>query len=262
MSEIKKQSLSNTQILNRQGLEPIAYNYVEGSSPTIIFLGGLMSDMTGTKAQTLEDHCKTIRKSFIRYDYTGHGLSGGSFIDCNITDWHIDTLSIIDQVVSGPVILVGSSMGGWQMLLAAKKRPGRIAGLVGIAAAPDFTEDLMWNTFPEALREQLMESGCIELPSKYDHGVYPISRDLIEDGRKNLILRNSIDFKGPVRLIHGMCDNDVPWQTSLQINACLRSTDVITTLVKNGDHRLSEPEDLKRMCQIVTEVCEITQSNS
>ena len=257
MSSNKMKSSRAPKILKRAKMEPLAYHSIEGSSPTIIFLGGLMSDMSGTKATTLENHCKAEGKAFIRFDYTGHGASGGKFKNSNISDWHKDTLSIIDHVSSGPIVLVGSSMGGWQMLLAAKERPERVIGLVGIAAAPDFTEDLMWNTFSTQLRNQIANYGYKEVPSKYDDSSYPISFNLIEDGRKNLVLREKIPFIGPVRLLHGMCDVEVPWETSVKISACLSSTNVITTLIKDGDHRLSEPKNLELLNQIVSEVSSI-----
>jgi len=215
-----------------------------------------MSDMTGTKAMTLEAHCRDSGRAFLRFDYTGHGQSDGRFEDGTIGDWHRDTLAVIDQLTNGPLVLVGSSMGGWQMLLAARARPERVRGLVGVAAAPDFTEDLMWDTFNAATREALITDGIIHMASDYGDDPYPISRGLIEDGREHLLLRAPLPFEGPVRLLHGMADDDVPWQVSLKISDRLTTRDVVTTFIKGGDHRLSGDADLARLITAVEEVAD------
>lgn len=254
MSETASSDQPVASRLMRPGFGTIAYHTLEGKTPTIVFLGGLMSDMTGTKALALDAHCRVNKRSFVRFDYTGHGQSDGAFEDGTIGDWHRDTLSVIDDLTTGPLILVGSSMGGWQMLLAALARPDRVAGLVGVAAAPDFTENLMWDTFDQKTRDLLMADGIVHVPSDYDDSSYPITRALIEDGRNQLVLRGPMAFDGPVRLLHGMVDADVPWQVSLQITECLRSTNVITTFIKDGDHRLSSAAQLTRLTAAVEEV--------
>ena len=246
----------NPSHLNRPDAGTIAYHALEGKAPTIVFLGGLMSDMTGTKAMTLEAHCRDSGRAFLRFDYTGHGQSDGRFEDGTIGDWHRDTLAVIDQLTDGPLVLVGSSMGGWQMLLAARARPERVRGLVGVAAAPDFTEDLMWDTFNAATREALITDGIIHMASDYGDDPYPISRGLIEDGREHLLLRAPLPFEGPVRLLHGMADDDVPWQVSLKISDRLTTPDVVPTFIKGGDHRLSGDADLARLITAVEEVAD------
>ncbi|MBP2301946.1 alpha/beta hydrolase family protein [Azospirillum picis] len=227
--------------------------------PGVMFLGGFMSDMTGGKATALERWAVAQGLSFTRFDYQGHGASSGRFADGTIGLWADDALAVLDQVTSGPQILVGSSMGGWMMLLTALRRPERVAGLVGIAPAPDFTEELMWDIFDEGVRRQILEDGVWNRPSDYGPEPQPITRALIEDGRSHLLLRNpgggpsgaSIAFDGPVRLLHGQRDPDVPWQLSLRIAEALTGDDVSVTLVKDGDHRLSRPQDLDLLCRTV-----------
>lgn len=261
MSNKKSYELIEPDRLYINDSETIAYHHLKGKSPTVIFLGGLMSDMTGTKALAIEKHCDALGRSFIRFDYSGHGQSSGEFTDGNISKWQKDTLFIIDKIVTGPVVLVGSSMGGWQMLLASVNRPERVRGLVGIAAAPDFTEELIWMNFPQDIKEKIITDGQIIVPSNYGDEGYPITYDLIEDGRKQLLLKNKISFSGPVRLLHGMNDNDVPWQTALRITECLQSNDVVTSLIKNGDHRLSSERDLERLMSIIDEICYIIEDS-
>ena len=215
--------------------------------PGVIFLGGFVSDMTGTKATALEDHARARGQAFIRFDYQGHGRSSGAFTEGTIGRWAADAIAVLDRLSHGPQILVGSSMGGWIMLLVALARPRRIAGLVGIAAAPDFTEDLMWAGFPAEARARLLRDGVIEMPSDYGEAPYPITLKLIEEARDHLLLRASIELACPVRLIHGSADTDVPWQVSVRLAERLRSDDVELTLVKDGDHRLSAPRDLERL---------------
>jgi pimeloyl-ACP methyl ester carboxylesterase len=222
----------------------VAYEALPGLGPTIVFLGGLRSDMTGTKASFLRAWCETRGRAFLRFDYTGHGASDGRFEEGSIGAWAADSLSIIDAVTAGPLVLVGSSMGGWVMLEVALAIPGRVVGLVGIAAAPDFTEELMWDTFSEAQKAALMEEGVITLANPYDPAGYPIGRALIEDGRTRLRLRAPIPIAAPTRLLHGQKDAEVPWQTSLRLAERLAVEDVRVTLIKDGDHRLSREADL------------------
>lgn len=232
----------------------LAYVRTPGAGPGVVFLGGFMSDMTGTKATALEAHCRTRGRAFLRFDYRGHGASEGRFVDGTIGGWAADAVSVIDRLTTGPQILVGSSMGGWLMLLATLARPDRVAGLVGIAAAPDFTEDLMWEQFPEPVRRVLLRERIWHEPSEYGDIPYPITLDLIEEGREHLLLRRPLPIACPVRLIHGMRDRDVPWAVSQRLLEHVAAEDVALTLVKDGDHRLSRPEDIARMIAAVDEL--------
>ena len=242
------------RFLDRPRGERIAYHRLDGRGPGVVFLGGFMSDMTGTKAMALEAHCRAAGHAFVRFDYIGHGASTGSFADGTIGRWTEDALAVLEGLTEGPQVLVGSSMGGWIMLRAALARPGRVAGLVGIAAAPDFTESLMWDTWDETTRTLLMREGKIELPSAYDETPYVITRALIEDGRKHLLLRAPIPLRCPARLLHGMADADVPWQTAIWLAGRLETPDVTVTLIKDGDHRLAREGDLARLVNAVGEL--------
>jgi len=242
-------------ILTRADGSTIAYHRLGGGSPGVVFLGGFMSDMTGTKAVALEEHCRRTGRAFLRFDYQGHGASSGRFEDGTIGIWADDALAALDELTEGPQVLVGSSMGGWIMLLAALARPDRVAALVGIAAAPDFTEVLMWNRFPADLRATLQSDGVYYQPSDYSETPYPITLALIEDGRLHLLLERPIAVHCPVWLIHGMADAEVPWEHAPMIADRLLSQHVTVTLVKDGDHRLSRDEDLARLCRVVDQVC-------
>lgn len=222
----------------------IAWRRRRGTAPWVVFLGGYASDMSGSKASFLDAWCAARGRAFLRFDYTGHGASAGRFEDGTIGAWAADALAAIDRLTEGAVMLVGSSMGGWIMLEVALARPDRVAALVGIAAAPDFTEDLLWARWDEPTRERLLAEGRVVEPSEYDPAGYVYTRALIEDGRQRLRLRGGISFTGPVRLMHGQNDAAVPWRTSLRLADCLESTDVQVTLIKDGDHRLSRPSDL------------------
>jgi pimeloyl-ACP methyl ester carboxylesterase len=233
----------------------LAHRRVAGDGrPGIVFLSGFASDMTGSKGTALAAWAKERGQALLRFDYSGHGQSSGAFRDGTIGRWTADALAAFDRLTAGPQILVGSSMGGWIMLLAALARPDRVAGLVGIAAAPDFTEDLMWAAMPPETRARLLADGAIQEPSQYQDAPLEITRALIEDGRRHLLLRGSIDIRCPVRLLHGMADPDVPWETSARLADQLASTDVTVTLIKDGDHRLSREEDLRRIFAAVDEV--------
>lgn len=238
--------LENSQksILPRSDGATIAYDQINGIGPGIVFLHGLKSDRRGTKASHLYDHCKASGRPFLTLDMYGHGDSSGNFIDGSITRWTEDAVAAIENLTTGPQILVGSSMGGWIMLKTALERPDRIAGLIGIAAAPDFTETLIWDSLSEVERDAVEKSGRLTMPTSYEEDPYDIGFTLIEDGRSNLLLTNSIPFTGPVHLLHGLADEDVPWTISVQITECLESTDAQTTLVKDGAHNLSRPSDL------------------
>ena len=220
---------------------------VPRNHPGILFCGGFKSDMTGSKALYLETFCRDRGISFTRFDYQGHGQSSGHFLEGSIGQWSEDACAILDHVTQGPQIIVGSSMGGWIMLNLVKIRPEKCKALVGIAAAPDFTEDLMWAQFPESVQQLLETEGQFKQPSEYSEDPYIITHHLITEGRRHLCLREPIPFSGPIRLLHGLKDQDVPWQVSQKIMAQALSKDVTLTLVKEGDHRLSEEQDLKRL---------------
>jgi pimeloyl-ACP methyl ester carboxylesterase len=239
------------QILTRAGGTTIAYHRIFGATPGIVFCGGYRSDMTGTKALFLEDYCRRRGRAYVRFDYFGHGQSSGDFGQGTIGRWRDDSLAVLDSVTEGPQILIGSSMGGWIVLLAALARPERLAGLIGIAAAPDFTEDLLPARLTPEQRQQIEEHGSVTLPSDYDPAGYVYTRALIEDGRSHLLLRAPIPIGVPIRLLHGLADASVPWQTSLRIAERLISPDVTVTLVKDGDHRLSTDADLERLAQML-----------
>lgn len=228
----------------------LAYALTSGRSPTLVFLPGFMSDMTGEKAAMLAEHVAGLGHACLRLDYSGHGASGGQFIAGTIGTWTEDALFLIDRLTEGPIVLVGSSMGGWIALLAALARPERVVGLVGIAAAPDFTETLMWAGMSETDRATLMRDGLLRVPSAYG-GEQIITRALIEDGRTRLLLSGDIGIQCPVRLLHGQLDPDVPWRTALELAERLASTDVRVTLIKDGDHRLSRPADLALLREVV-----------
>lgn len=240
--------MATTGRLDRGDGVELAWAREEGRSPTVVFLPGFRSDMTGDKATGLAAYCAARGQAMLRFDYSGHGASGGRFEDGTVGQWAGDALAIIDQVSQGPLILVGSSMGGWIALLTARARPERIAALIGIAAAPDFTEVLMWQAMNFEQRATLMSDGVLQVPSQYGDP-YPITRALIEDGRNHLLLDGPIAIDCSVRLLHGQRDPDVPWEFALRIADQLTSRDVRVTLVKDGDHRLSRPQDLALLGQ-------------
>lgn len=235
------------QILPRDGGATIAYRRLDGKPPGVMFLSGFMSDMQGTKALEVERYCRAAGRAFVRFDYQGHGESSGDFADGTIGSWAEDAVAVLDACTEGPQVLIGSSMGGWIMLLAALARPDRVAGLIGIAAAPDFTEDLMWDRFDAERRETLERDGVYYEPSEYGDEPYTITRKLIEDGRSHLLLRRPIALHCPVRLLHGMRDDSVPWMTTSRIAEKILSEDVRIFLVKDGDHRLSRDQDIARL---------------
>jgi len=232
------------EFLAREGGERIAYFRRAGRAPGVVFLGGFMSDMTGTKAQALDRYCGERGQAFLRFDYFGHGASSGEFKDGTVGRWKADALAALDALTEGPQVLVGSSLGGWIMLLVALARPERVKALVGIAAAPDATEDLMWAELSEEARATVLREGFVRLPSQYSPDGYVFTRALIEEGRDHLLMRAPIPIACPVRLLQGMEDPDVPWRTSLALAERLAGTDVQVTLVKDGDHRLSRDSDL------------------
>lgn len=241
------------QLITPQGRR-IAYHFTPGQGPTVVFLGGFKSDMTGTKAIHLQDWAIQQGRAFLRLDYSGHGQSSGAFLDGAIGDWFEDALAVINAVAKGPIILVGSSMGGWISLLVAKAMPNRIAGLVGIAAAPDFTEDMMQAEFTDAQRLELMTEGQVALPSEYSAEPYIITRRLIVEGRSRLVLRDPLPLNFPVRLLQGTADTDVPPAVALRLLEHAQGADIRLTLVKGADHRFSTPACLAMIASAVDQV--------
>lgn len=231
----------------------LAYHKTEGAGPTVVFLGGLKSDMEGTKAIHMEDWCKARGQAFLRFDYSGHGQSSEQFEDGCIGDWHEDTLAAVDALTEGELVVVGSSMGGWQALLLAKARADRIKGMVTIAAAPDFTEDGYWANFSDTQKEALETVGHVELPSDYMEP-YIITKRMIEDGRDHLVLREALPLPFPVRFLQGTEDTAVTRETALRLLDHADSENMRLTLVKGGDHSLSDPRSLDLIAQAITEV--------
>lgn len=228
--------------LDRDGV-PLAWAMLPGTGPTVVMLPGFGSDMTGSKALALRDWCAAHGRALLRLDYSGHGASGGVFTDGTIGRWADDAAAVIAACAPGPVLLVGSSMGGWIALLLALRLGPLVTGLLGIAAAPDFTERLMWDSMAPPERAVILRDGFIDVPSAYGPP-QRITRALIEEGRAHLLLDGPIALKVPVRLLHGQADPDVPWQTALTLAGRIVSDDVRVTLIKDGDHRLSRPGDL------------------
>jgi pimeloyl-ACP methyl ester carboxylesterase len=242
-----------TEHLDLGGGAQLAFRRSRGEDPVVLFLPGFRSDMTGSKAVWLETHCRGKGQAYVRFDYRGHGASSGSFADGSISDWLADALAIVDAVTRGDLLLVGSSMGGWMALLVAIARPHRVKGLVGIAAAPDFTEELVWDGLSAGERSRIETEGVLHAASAYGEPV-PITRRLIEDGRRHLLLGTTVPVRCPVHLLHGQHDPDVPWETSLRLAARLESEAVTVELIKDGDHRLSRELDLRRISAAVDRV--------
>lgn len=222
----------------------LAYARLPGAQPGVVFLPGFRSDMQGSKALFLREHCAARGRALLRLDYSGHGESAGRFEDGTIGQWAADAIAVFDALAEGPQVLVGSSMGGWIGLLLARARPDRVAGFIGLAPAPDFTEKLMWPAFDAAERATILEQGVLHLPSQYGEPT-PVTRALIEDGRNHNLLDAPIPLACPVRILQGMEDPDVPWMHALKLVEALQSRDVRLHLIKDGDHRLSRPEDLR-----------------
>ena len=242
------------QRLERPDGNFVVYVRSDGRAPTVVFLGGFRSDMTGTKAIALDEWARRRGRAFLRFDYLGHGQSSGRFEDGTIGRWLDDSLAAIDALTAGKLVLVGSSMGGWLSLLIARARPERMAGLVLIAAAPDFTERMLLGRLSPEDRATLERDGRLERPSQYSPEPSVFTWKLIEEGRNHLVLDGQLALPCPVRLLHGQSDPDVPWELSLQIAAHIDAPEVITTFVKGGDHRLSTPADIARLIATVEEV--------
>jgi len=233
--------------LDRGNGTELAWIRLDGVGPTVVFLPGFRSDMTGDKATALAAFCAARGQAMLRFDYSGHGASSGDFLDGTIGAWAADALAAIDALTTGELILVGSSMGGWIAVLTALARPDRLAGLIGIAAAPDFTQKLMWDAMTPDERGTLTRDGVLYVPSQYGDPT-PITMKLIEDGARHHVLTGPIAIRCPVRLLHGQADPDVPWELALQLAAGVETSDCRVILVKDGDHRLSRPSDLRLLC--------------
>ncbi|MCW4462875.1 alpha/beta hydrolase [Sphingomonas sp. BT-65] len=236
------------QSIDRDGIA-LAYHLTAGTGPTIVFLPGYASDMSGSKAVAIDDWARASGRACLRFDYAGCGESGGAFEDQTLASWRDDALAVIDHV-EGPVVLVGSSMGGWIMLLAALARRERVVAMVGIAAAPDFTD---WGFTPEQ-KAVLRDEGRLEEPSIYAPEPTVTTRGFWESGEANRVMRGPIEIGVPTRLIHGQRDPDVPWEHSLKLAGLLRSDDVQTMLVKDGDHRLSRPQDIALILRVLEDI--------
>lgn len=242
----------------------IAVRRRPGAAPGLLWLGGFKSDMGGTKAVALDRWAEARRRGCIRFDYSGHGESSGKFTDGTISRWLEESVAVFDAYCQGPQVLVGSSMGGWLALLLGRelqrRRPARAAAtltaLVLIAPAVDFTEELMWKRFPPAVRRELETRGVWERPSQYSDQPYEITAALIEDGRRHLLLGGLIETGCPVRILQGVADPDVPWRHAVELVSRLAHDDVVLSLVKDGDHRLSRPEDMERLIGAVAEFCD------
>ena len=233
----------------------IAYHRTEGRGPCIVFLGGLKSDMMGTKAVYLEEWAQAQGRAFLRFDYSGHGESSGAFTDGCIGDWAEDTAEAVATLTEGQVVPVGSSMGGWQALLLCRAAPDRIAGLVTIAAAPDFTEDGYWANFTDAQKARLESDGSVELPSDYMEP-YIITKRMIEDGRQQLVLRSPLSLPFPVRFLQGTADTAVSVETATRLLAHAEGPDMRLTLVKDADHRFSDGPCLGLITEAIEDVLE------
>jgi pimeloyl-ACP methyl ester carboxylesterase len=237
----------------------LAVRVRRGAGPALIWLGGFKSDMRGIKATALDRWAQEAGRCMVRFDYSGHGESGGDFASGTISHWLEESLAVFDAFCRGAVVVIGSSMGGWLALLLTRElarrreRSASIAGLVLIAPAVDFTEELMWKRFPPETKRQIEAIGAWERPSAYSTEPYLITRDLIEDGRRHLLLDGMIETGCPVRILQGVADPDVPWQHALELTARFAQDDVVVTLVKDGDHRLSRPEDIERLLAAVAE---------
>ena len=239
MRETEEGFMAATDFLETAQGRQLAYHKSEGDGPTIVFLGGLKSDMEGTKAVHLEAWAQARSQAFLRFDYSGHGESSGAFTDGCIGDWHEDTLAAVSRLTEGPLIVVGSSMGGWQALLLARVMPERMAGMVTIAAAPDFTEEGYWASFSDEQKKALEAKGQVELPSDYMEP-YVITRRMIEDGRQHLVLSAPLKLPFPVRFLQGMADTAVSTETGVRLIEHASGPDMRLLLVKDADHRFSD----------------------
>lgn len=243
-----------TEFLTTPQGRKIAYHQTPGAAPGVVFLGGYKSDMTGTKAMALQAWAEANGRAFLRFDYSGHGQSSGAFEDGSIGDWSQDAMAVMTALTSGPQVLVGSSMGGWIALLVARAMPDRVAGLVGIAAAPDFTQDLMWMQYSDAQKDQLEALGWIEEPSEYSDQPNKITLRFLDDGARHLVLRDPLALPFPVRFLQGTADADVPVSVALRLLDHVTGPDIRLILVKGADHRFSTTDCLALMITAVVDV--------
>jgi pimeloyl-ACP methyl ester carboxylesterase len=237
-------------------LRRIAVRARDGGGPGLFWLGGFNSDMRGTKALALDAWAAERDRACVRFDYSGHGESGGAFVDGTIGRWLEESIAVFDRFCAGPQVVIGSSMGGWMALLLAgaiAANRASLAGLVLIAPAPDFTEALMWKGFSPEIRQEIETKGVWLRPSAYGEP-YPITRALIEEGRHHLLLGSAIDVGCPVRILQGAQDPDVPWQHAFALAQRLPADDVVLTMIQDGDHRLSRPQDIARIIAAVAEI--------
>ncbi len=242
-----------TGYLRRPDGMALAYRRVAGHGPTVVWMGGFRSDMAGTKAEVLANWALARGQAYVRFDYFGHGESEGDFAQGTISRWREDALAVLDELAPGPVVVVGSSMGGWIACLAALARPDQVKGLVLIAPAPDFTEKLMGPEIDAAARRALVETGVWLRPSDYGEP-YPITAALLEDGDRWSILPGPIPVQAPTRILQGGADPDVPWRHALALAWAIQTPDVVFQLITDGDHRLSRPQDLARLITAVEEL--------
>jgi pimeloyl-ACP methyl ester carboxylesterase len=247
-----------TGLLDRGDGVRLAWRRVRGAGPTVVWLGGFKSDMAGTKAQALADWAAASGRDFLRFDYSGHGLSDGDFAQGTIGRWRDDAMTVVGALVEGRAILVGSSMGGWIACLVALARPQAVASLVLVAPAADFTSKLMWPQFSPEQQAELQSAGLVMRASAYDAAGYPITRELIEEGARWSILDGPVGIDLPVRILQGGRDPDVPWRHALALAEALTSEDVVFTLVRDGDHSLSRPQDLARLTAAIEEAVAIS----
>jgi pimeloyl-ACP methyl ester carboxylesterase len=241
-------------VLQQSDGEGLAWRRVTGAGPTVVWLGGFRSDMAGSKAEALADWAQMAGRDFLRFDYFAHGESTGDFLQGSISRWRSDALAVIDSLTSGPLVLVGSSMGGWLSLLAAVARPERIRALVLVAPAADFTEALMKPRLTPQALAALERDGVWMEPSEYDPAGYPITRLLIEDGARWSVMPGPLGISAPVRILQGALDDAVPWTHAQELVGAIEGDDVTFTLIKDGDHRLSRLQDLARLVAAVAEV--------
>jgi pimeloyl-ACP methyl ester carboxylesterase len=256
-----EQEAASTEVGSGGDIRRIAVRARAGASPGLFWLGGFKSDMRGIKALALDGWAAEHGRACVRFDYSGHGESGGAFTDGTIGRWLEESLAAFDRYCSGPQVVIGSSMGGWMALLLARALARRnepmpratLKGLVLIAPAPDFTEELMWKSFSPQIRGEIEAKGVWLRPSEYGEP-YPITRQLIEEGRNHLLLGSAIEIGCPVRILQGAQDPDVPWQHAFALAHRLPCDDVVLTMIQDGDHRLSRPQDIARMIAAVEEL--------
>jgi pimeloyl-ACP methyl ester carboxylesterase len=255
-------SETRSATLRRSNGATIAYRTIAGKSPGIVFMTGYRSRMEGAKALALEAYARGTGRAFTRFDYQGHGESGGDFEQANLSTWIGDALAVVDEVTEGPLVLAGSSMGAWIMLRVALARPQRVAGLLGIASAPDLTKTLMWDLFDDETRDKVMAGAVLRFPSGEGDSETVITKDLIEDGSRHLVLEGPIPIRAPVRLLHGLADQTVPWTLSELLLAQLESPDSSLTLIKDGGHRLSKPHELGLLVHAMDGLCRLADGQA